>query len=115
MKKENAVKLTALDEDILVCLLGRELYGLDILNQLNLDRPSELSFGSMYPALNRLDKKGYIDTRWGDDTEPLSGARRKYYKVNGLGYKVLNEVRRYRESLAEQGIRNLSVYKNLTI
>jgi PadR family transcriptional regulator, regulatory protein PadR len=115
MKQENGkketTKLTALDEDILTCLLGRELYGLEIIDQLNLDRPSELSFGSLYPALNRLDKKGYVVGRWGDEKEPLSGARRKYYKVTGLGHKVLTEVRDYRAALAIQGKRNLPVFE----
>jgi PadR family transcriptional regulator, regulatory protein PadR len=110
--KKDIAKLTALDEDILTCLLGRELYGLAILDQLNLDRPNELSFGSLYPALNRLDKKGYVVGRWGDDTEPLSGARRKYYKVTGLGHTVLMEVRGYRASLAKQGERNLPVFES---
>jgi PadR family transcriptional regulator, regulatory protein PadR len=110
--KKEIAKLTALDEDILTCLLGRELYGLAILDQLNLDRPNELSFGSLYPALNRLDKKGYIVGRWGDDAEPLSGARRKYYKVTGLGHKVLIEVRDYRASLSKQGDRNLPVFES---
>jgi hypothetical protein len=58
-KSPKPVRLSAIDEDILTLLTGRELYGLEILDQLNLDRPTNpLHFGSLYPALNRLDKKG---------------------------------------------------------
>jgi PadR family transcriptional regulator, regulatory protein PadR len=100
-KKDDAdsVRLSAIDEDILTGLLNRELYGLEILDQLNLGRPFQLSFGSLYPALNRLEKKGFIEWRWGDIQDGSGGARRKYYKVTGLGGEVLDAVQRYRYSL----------------
>ncbi|MBP0020766.1 MAG: helix-turn-helix transcriptional regulator [Cyanobacteria bacterium SBLK] len=101
--EEGSIRLSPLDEDILTVLMGgRELYGLEILDELNLDeRPGgELGFGSLYPALNRLDKKGLIDWRWGNEHEETGGARRKYYKINGLGARVLREVREYRNALA---------------
>lgn len=101
-KKEEPVKLSAIDEDILTALGSRELYGLEILDELNLGRPSELGFGSLYPALNRLEKKGLIGWRWGDEQETTGGARRKYYKITGLGLIVLREVRQYRNALAER-------------
>ena len=100
--KKKQPKLSALDEDILTILLGRELYGLQILDQLNLDRPDELMFSSLYPALNRLEKKGFVSWKWGDENETSGGARRKYYKVNGTGAAVLREIQQYRASLAQR-------------
>ncbi|GAB1544595.1 PadR family transcriptional regulator [Scytonema sp. NUACC21] len=102
-KKQNEselVKLSAIDEDILTVLLGRELYGLEILNLLNDGRPIPFGFGSLYPALNRLEKKGLVSWHWGDEAEETGGARRKYYKVEALGATVLEEVRKYRAQLA---------------
>jgi PadR family transcriptional regulator, regulatory protein PadR len=99
---EEAPRLSAIDEDVLTVLLGRELYGLEILDQLNPDRPSPMSFGSLYPALNRLEKKGLISWRWGDEQEESGGARRKYYKVTGLGATALREVQQYRMLLAQR-------------
>ena len=40
--------------------------------------------------LSRMEKKGYVDSRWGDDTEERSGARKRYYRLTGLGERVLN-------------------------
>jgi PadR family transcriptional regulator, regulatory protein PadR len=97
-----AVKLSAIDEDILTVLLGRELYGLEILDELNPGRPIPLSFGSLYPALNRLERKGLISWRWGEEQEGTGGARRKYYKVTGSGAEALNEVQHYRALLAQR-------------
>jgi DNA-binding PadR family transcriptional regulator len=100
----DGVKISALEEDILT-LLGRwEMYGLEILDGLNEGRPMPIGFGSLYPTLNRLEKKGLISWKWGDERDETGGARRKYYKVTGLGANVLREVREYRQRLAERGV-----------
>ena len=101
-KEPEAVKLSAIDEDVLTVLLGRELYGLEILDQLNPDRPVPLSFGSLYPALNRLVKRGLVSWRWGDEQEGSGGARRKYYKVTGLGARTLSAQQAYRALLVQR-------------
>ncbi|NER52635.1 MAG: PadR family transcriptional regulator [Symploca sp. SIO1A3] len=101
-KKSKLVKLPAIDEEIVTLLMGTELYGLEILDRLNPDRPIPLSFGSLYPALNRLEKKGLIKWRWGDESEETGGARRKYYRVTGLGATTLHNVQRYRALLAQR-------------
>ena len=102
-KKNKPVKLSSIDEDILTVLLGRELYGLEILDYINPGRPGiPLTYGSIYPALNRLEKKGFVKSCWGD--EATSGARRKYYKVTGLGESSLSQVQEYRRSLAQRPI-----------
>ena len=100
--KEKPIRLTAIDEDILTVLLGREFYGLEILDHLNEGRSLALSFGSLYPALNRLEKKGLISWRWGDEVDESGGARRKYFKVTGLGATTLDEVQQYRLQLAQR-------------
>lgn len=67
-------RLSAIDEDLLTALLGRELYGLEVLEVLNPGRPIKLRFGSLYPALNRLEKKGFVTWRWGDEMDESGGA-----------------------------------------
>lgn len=101
-RKKQPIKLSAIDEDILTVFGGRELYGLEILDELNLGRPSELGFGSLYPGLNRLIKKGLVSWRWGSEEETSGGARRKYYKITAKGAETLTEVQQYRISLAER-------------
>lgn len=99
-KESEVVRLSAIDEDILTVLMNRELYGLEILDELNPGRPISLSFGSLYPALNRLEAKGLVSWRWGDEQEDSGGARRKYYKVTSLGASALSEIQEYRAMLA---------------
>jgi PadR family transcriptional regulator, regulatory protein PadR len=97
--EQDPIRLSAIDEDILTILLGQELYGLEILDELNPDRPIPLRFSSLYPALNRLELKGLVDWKWGDEMDESGGARRKYYKVTGLGAKTLRSVQEYRIAL----------------
>lgn len=109
-KADKPIRLSAIDEDLLTALLGRELYGLEILDQLNLDRPIELKFGSLYPALNRLEKKGLVSWQWGDEVDDSGGARRKYYRVTGLGSKALRKVQQYRASLAQRAAQGQAMW-----
>lgn len=76
----------------------------DILDELNLNRPRRLGFGSLYPALNRLEKKGLVSWRWGDEVYESGGARRKYYKATGKGATELRRVQEYRAGLGKRGV-----------
>jgi PadR family transcriptional regulator, regulatory protein PadR len=102
--EQDSVRLSAIDEDILTVLLGRELYGLEILGELNPGRPIPLQFSSLYPALNRLEQKGLVSWKWGDEQDESGGARRKYYKVTDLGEQKLRSVQEYREGLTLRAV-----------
>ena len=63
------VKISPLDQDILTVLNAHgELYGLAILDILNLEREeklgNQLGIGTLYPTLNRLVTKELINWRW---------------------------------------------------
>lgn len=42
--------------------------------------------GSLYPALHRLEKRGWIDAEWGESD---SGRQAKFYKLSAKGRKQL--------------------------
>src|SRR4051812_35135961 len=42
--------------------------------------------GSLYPALHRLEKRGWLDAEWG---EPDNGRQAKFYRLSGKGRKQL--------------------------
>jgi transcriptional regulator len=42
--------------------------------------------GSLYPALHRLEKRGWLDANWG---ESENGRQAKFYKVSAKGRKQL--------------------------
>ncbi len=44
--------------------------------------------GSLYPALHRLEKRGWLDATWG---ESENGRQAKFYKLSAKGRKQLAE------------------------
>jgi transcriptional regulator len=42
--------------------------------------------GSLYPALHRLEKRGWLEAQWG---ESESGRQAKFYKLSAKGRKQL--------------------------
>jgi DNA-binding PadR family transcriptional regulator len=62
-------------------------YGFDIIDTTGL--PS----GTVYPALSRLERDGYVKSAWEDEAAAHEAGRpaRRYYRLTAPGVKVLNE------------------------
>jgi PadR family transcriptional regulator PadR len=102
-KEANRFDLSLQEEIVLTLLVGKELYGLELMKAI--EEASEgrlrMKFGSLYPVLHRLEKKGFVTSRWGEDKpEERGSARRRYYMTTGLGEQVLREVQSFRAALA---------------
>lgn len=98
-----ASDITSLEELIMTALLNRELYGLMIAKAIEevSNGEKKIGVGSLYPKLHKLEKKGYIESYWGEDRpEERNGARRKYYKLTGLGSEALDNAQKLRINLA---------------
>lgn len=68
-------------------LVGNELYGLELVKESD----GALKRGTVYVLLDRLEKKGFIESRREKD-ESIPGLPRRLYKVTGLGQRVLRFV-----------------------
>ena len=73
---------------VLVALAKGESYGLALLEQINEAGGLELSEGSIYPLLNRLQTEGKIRAWWSQD-EGASHPR-KYYALTEEGRALKN-------------------------
>jgi DNA-binding PadR family transcriptional regulator len=72
------------------------IYGYDIIKvvKVNTCEHVSLSAGKLYPMLHRLEKGGYLTSKWGDsedDTYGTGGARRKYYQLDAKGEEAIEE------------------------
>src|SRR5688572_29134971 len=65
-------------------------YGLELLERLQAAGGLDLSEGSIYPLLNRLQKEGKIRGRWVED--PDAAHPRKYYALTDEGRALLAEM-----------------------
>jgi DNA-binding PadR family transcriptional regulator len=62
-------------------------YGFDVIDHTGL--PS----GTVYPALSRLERDGYVRSDWEDESRAHAEGRpaRRYYRVTAPGVKALAE------------------------
>jgi DNA-binding PadR family transcriptional regulator len=93
-----------LEELILLAIAGKsEIYGLEIATEIAKasEDKVQLNYGSLYPYLNRLEKKGYISSHWEEENE-RKGARRKYYQIADKGTQSLDEATLIRQRLRQQ-------------
>ena len=90
---------------ILALLSESESYGYAILQAIKNRSNGQLQWtdGMLYPVLHRMERKGWIQSRW---READNGRKRKYYSIKKDGAKALNDQR-------EQWITVSSVFKQL--
>ncbi|MEM9506445.1 MAG: PadR family transcriptional regulator [Cyanobacteria bacterium P01_E01_bin.35] len=100
--KDEPLNLTLTEESILNALLFRERYGLEIMKAIAQASKGKKSIGfsSLYPNLRKLEKRGFVTSRWGDETpESITGARRRYYKITGSGIAAVNQKQEFLNAL----------------
>jgi PadR family transcriptional regulator, regulatory protein PadR len=80
-----------LDLVILAVLEQEALYGLEIIKEVHNRTNHALEFkeGSLYPALHRLVKLGWVESNWQPST--TGGAPRKYYALTDTGNTALEQ------------------------
>ncbi|HLA46633.1 MAG TPA: PadR family transcriptional regulator [Thermoplasmata archaeon] len=91
----------------LLALLAKEQkYGFQIIRELRerSDGFFDLKEGTLYPALRRLEERGFVESRW---VEPESGNPRKYYRITEKGRRALGEGRELWERLTASARRVL--------
>jgi PadR family transcriptional regulator PadR len=78
---------------VLSILARGESYGYAIIKEVRGLSAGELEWadGMLYPVLHRLEKQGFIASRW---ERSESGRKRKYYRLKEKGREVLAEQRR---------------------
>jgi PadR family transcriptional regulator PadR len=88
---ERELKRGSIELIVLHLLSLGEAYGYEIVTKLTdlTDGDLEVSDGTLYPVLYRLERAGWVDVRW--DT-PDRGVPRKYYKLTRLGRSELAQL-----------------------
>ena len=74
--------------------LGDEAYGVPLSRALALQRGREVSVGSVYAALDRLEAKGFVTSYLGESTPERGGRAKRYFRVTRQGLRVVQETRR---------------------
>lgn len=84
--------LTLNDVKILSSMLSGDKYGLEIIEEVK-QSGTALFLGSLYNALNRLEKEGFVESYWGEATSERGGNRRRYYHLTSQGITAVDEIK----------------------
>lgn len=74
--------------------LGDEAYGVPISRELEKNRGREVSVGSVYAALERLETKGLVSSSLGDPTPERGGKAKRFFRVTQAGLRQMHDTRR---------------------
>jgi len=77
-----------------VIRLGDNAYGVSIRRELREKAHRDVAIGAIYTALDRLVRKGYVESRLGEPTAERGGRAKRYYRVSKAGLDVLRETQR---------------------
>jgi len=82
-----------------VLALGDQAYGVPIARELEAQRHSEVSLGSVYAVLDRLENKGLVASTLGDPTPERGGRAKRYFRVTEAGVRDVRETREVLEKM----------------
>jgi DNA-binding PadR family transcriptional regulator len=71
--------------------LGDDAYGVTIAEVLREKAGRDLAMATVYTTLERLESKGYLDSRLGDPTAARGGKRKRFFRVNAAGERAVRE------------------------
>lgn len=76
---------------IMLALGSRPRYGLEIVDITNKKDKRQLSLGSLYRTLRKLENLGFVEGSWSEETSDRGGNRRRYYKLTESGKRAAIE------------------------
>jgi PadR family transcriptional regulator PadR len=94
------LKRGSLELIVLHLLAQGEAYGYEIVTKLTADTNGslEVTDGTLYPVLYRLERAGFVTVRW---ETPQRGVPRKYYQLTDAGRAELAQLRQEWISFAQ--------------
>lgn len=95
------LKKGVLELCVLAVLDKKDCYGYELVNEIS--KNIEISDGTVYPILRRLNQEGYFTTYLQESQE---GPPRKYYKLTELGKSTKEELINQWEGLVK-GVNNI--------
>jgi PadR family transcriptional regulator PadR len=82
-----------------IAILDDDAYGISIKDEIKKRLKRNPSIGALHSALNRLEEKGYIQSKEGDTTPERGGRRKLYYHIAKPGIRALEKSRLLRNSM----------------
>src|ERR1700730_15720767 len=87
------MELTTLEQHLLLAIIGLHpnAYGVSIQDHIKELTGREPSTGSVYAGLDRLEEKGFVNSRQGEPTKERGGKRKLYFTITKPGQRALKQ------------------------
>jgi PadR family transcriptional regulator PadR len=82
--------------------MGEKTYGIPIAHEIETKGGREVSLGSIYATLERLETKGFVSSELGEPTPERGGRAKKYFSVTAKGVREVREAQRVLEQLGQR-------------
>ena len=85
------IMLGELEQIVLLAVLrvGRDAYGVPIHDEIQRRAGRDLTLGTIYKTLSRLEAKGLVSSHLGEPTAQRGGRRTRCYVVSAVGKRSL--------------------------
>ncbi len=77
-----------------VMRLDENAYGVTIRHELRTRAKKDVAIGAIYTGLERLERKGFVESWLGGPTAERGGRSKRFYRVSTKGLRILNETQR---------------------
>jgi DNA-binding PadR family transcriptional regulator len=74
-----------------VMRVGERAYAVPVRDEIGARTGRTPTRGAVYVTLERLERKGYLDSRLGEPVAERGGRPRRYYRVRPSGVRALEE------------------------
>jgi PadR family transcriptional regulator, regulatory protein PadR len=79
--------------------LGEDAYGVSIAQEIERRTGRDVLLGSVYAALDRLEKKGVVSSSLGEATPERGGRAKMYFRVTAKGIREARQTQRALQKL----------------
>jgi DNA-binding PadR family transcriptional regulator len=76
-----------------VVRLGDDAYGVPVSKELLNIAGREVALGSIYAALDRIERKGFVTSSVGDPAPERGGRAKRYFRITPAGVRALRMTR----------------------
>jgi PadR family transcriptional regulator PadR len=74
--------------------VGDNAYGVPISQEIEARTGRDVALGSVYAALDRLEKKGFVTSTLGDPTPERGGRAKRYFQISAKGVREVRDAQR---------------------
>ncbi len=82
-----------------IAILNNDVYALAIIEEMEERLKRKVSIGSLQTVLRRLEKKGYLSSRFGEATKERGGKRKRHFSLTAYGKEALAQAKEQRIGL----------------